>query len=74
MFVIFCQVQGGVEDLSNSLQDRQAFYERWSLLEKWLNKTQRKADAVRECYSDEVNDVHSKMEVKRFYSKCHIGL
>ena len=52
-----------LEDLATSLQERQAFYERWTQLEKWLTKTQKKVDAVSDVYSDEVNDVYIKMEV-----------
>ena len=62
--VIYPQVHNGVEDLSNELQERLEFYERWTQLEKWLTKTQKKVDAVSDVYSDEVNDVYIKTEVR----------
>ncbi len=52
-----------MEALQAALQDRQAFYERWAALEKWLLKAQQKVDAVSDVYSDEVNDVNNRMEV-----------
>ena len=51
--------------MTNALQERQAFYERWAQFEKWLTKTQKKMDAVNDVYSDEVNDVYIRTEVSK---------
>ncbi len=61
--ILTTQAHGGVEQLSQALRERQAFYERWADQEKWLLETQKKVDAFNVVFSDEVNDVKTNMEV-----------
>lgn len=56
------------QQLSQALLQRQDFHDRWSDFEKWMSRAQKRHDAMREIYSDEVNDTGHKLEVS---TTCH---
>ena len=51
------------ELLSQVLLQRQEFHDRWNNFEKWITRVQKRLDAFREVYSDEVTDAGHKLEV-----------
>ena len=53
------QIDAALEALKN-------FYARWDDLERWLNKVNKKQDALREIYSDEVPATAEKQKVTFF--------
>ena len=51
------------QQLSKALLQQQDFQDRWNEFEKWLTRVQKRHDALREIYADEVQDTTRKLEV-----------